>query len=185
MQQSLSTPLLQQLIFAPLDDVVMGGASASNFDSNTGIWSGSVTDANRGGFIGLRSTPLPQRYDLSSCQGLEFQLRLVQKVSPAIRSIRLKIALRDSTDFNGISWATIVSIDPTKSLNIVQVPLQNNTIRLIPTLFARKVQALQAFQTAHVAGVQFVYSKFEFDGELNPTFRVGQFGLQILKVATY
>jgi hypothetical protein len=42
---------------ALLDDVVRGGASASTFDDTTGTWSGMVTDANNGGFIGIRSTP--------------------------------------------------------------------------------------------------------------------------------
>ena len=43
--------------FSPLDDVVMGGASSSTIDNNTGIWKGTVTDANNGGFVGVRSVP--------------------------------------------------------------------------------------------------------------------------------
>jgi hypothetical protein len=42
---------------APLDDVVMGGVSSSDFDNASGKWVGRVTDANNGGFIGIRSTP--------------------------------------------------------------------------------------------------------------------------------
>jgi hypothetical protein len=40
------------LRFAPLDDVVMGGASYSTIDNNTGIWCGYVTDANNGWICG-------------------------------------------------------------------------------------------------------------------------------------
>jgi outer membrane protein assembly factor BamB len=47
---SSSSSLLR---FAPLDDVVMGGASYSTIDNNTGIWCGYVTDANNGGFVGI------------------------------------------------------------------------------------------------------------------------------------
>jgi hypothetical protein len=43
--------------FAPLDDVAMGGHSASIFDSRRGHWKGAVTDANNGGFIGIESKP--------------------------------------------------------------------------------------------------------------------------------
>ncbi len=46
---SSSSSLLR---FAPLDDVVMGGASYSTIDNNTGIWCGYVTDANNGWICG-------------------------------------------------------------------------------------------------------------------------------------
>jgi hypothetical protein len=43
---------------ASSDDVVMGGTSSSTFDSNTGIWTGTVTTVDSyGGFIGIRSVP--------------------------------------------------------------------------------------------------------------------------------
>jgi Complex I intermediate-associated protein 30 (CIA30) len=172
------------LKFAPLDDVVMGGASSSTFDGTTGIWRGYATDANNGGFMGMRSTPLRNPLDLSACQGLQFQLRVLPPPTDSgklPKSIRLKVVLRDSTDFNGITWTAIVTLDPAAPLNTVNVPLTS----LVPALFARKVTTPQKFQSNRVAGVQLVYSKFEFDGEINPTFQVGDFGLQLVQIDTY
>ena len=44
-----------ELVWGPLDDVVMGGASRSDLnpgDFFNGAWTGSVTTANNGGFVG-------------------------------------------------------------------------------------------------------------------------------------
>jgi Complex I intermediate-associated protein 30 (CIA30) len=90
--------------FGPLDDVVMGGASSSTFDNDSGLWKGSVTDANNGGFIGIRSFPA-FKWDMTSCQGIELKLR--QRGGD---DQRFKIILRDSTDFNGICWTTSVNV---------------------------------------------------------------------------
>ncbi len=87
--------------FAPLDDVVMGGASNSNFDTTTGTWRGTVTDANNGGFIGIRSTPPSLQLDLSQCQGLEWKIQFRSKSgSRGGKRLRFKVIVRDSTEFN-------------------------------------------------------------------------------------
>ena len=43
------------VVFGPLDDVIMGGASQSNWleTKDGAIWSGTVVEAN-GGFVGVR-----------------------------------------------------------------------------------------------------------------------------------
>jgi len=99
-----------EFTFGPLDDVVMGGASSSSFDGSTGIWSGTVTDANNGGFVGIRSTPV-FLWDVTRCAGLELTLRSVMKEG------RLKIGLRDSKDFNGLVWNASVDVK-TKSTKV-------------------------------------------------------------------
>jgi Complex I intermediate-associated protein 30 (CIA30) len=158
--------------FAPLDDVVMGGASSSTFDAATGKWTGTVTDANNGGFIGIRSTPFGE-YDMSKCTGIQL------KVTPGDRSpLRLKIVLRDSTDFNGIGWTTSVTIDGKGST--VKIPFNKQ----VPTRFAQTVSG-PTFRKDQVRGVQLVFSKFEFDGALNPTFRSGDFSVQVEDVQSY
>jgi len=158
---------------APLDDVVMGGASSSTFDPATGKWTGDVTDANNGGFIGIRSTPYVE-YDMSQCQGIQLQLR-----SPGATTtpLRLKVVIRDSIDFNGIGWTTSVDINGSNTSKI-------SFAKQVPTRFAKTVSG-QTFARDQVRGLQLVYSKFEYDGALNPNFRVGKFQVQVEEILAY
>jgi len=157
---------------APLDDVVMGGVSASRFEDRTGQWTGTVTDENNGGFVGIRSTPSFQ-WNMDNCAGLEWKL-----VFNGTKKRRFKFVLRDSTDFNGITWTTSVDLKPGK--NTVRIPFQKQ----IPALFAKTVPD-QVFQREHVVGVQIAYSKFEYDGDLNPNFAVGAVDLQLLELKAF
>lgn len=158
--------------FAPLDDVVMGGASSSTVDNNTGIWSGTVTDANNGGFVGIRSTPFQNdmSLDMTGCKGIEIRMRKGD-------GQRFKCVVRDSTEFNGICWTT--EFDAGKNSSI-RVPFTKQ----IPTLFAKTVSG-KTFDDENVVGFQLAYSKFQYDGELNKKFRLGDFSLQILEVKSY
>jgi hypothetical protein len=165
--------------FAPLDDVVMGGVSSSNFDTATGKWKGIVTDANNGGFIGIRSTPFVD-YDLSACKGIEWTF------AGTDNDMRLKVVLRDSTEFNGVGWTS--SKDTTKSplssfktLVTLKIPFDKQ----IPTRFAKIVQDYPPFNKASVKAFQLTYSKFEYDGALNPKFQRGDFELQLLEIRSY
>lgn len=159
--------------FAPLDDVVMGGASASRFDQATGKWTGEVTDANNGGFIGIRSTPFVE-YDMSNCQGIQLQITPNKK-----ESLRLKVVIRDSTDFNGVGWTTSVDIVAGKG-STVKIPFDKQ----VPTRFAQIVSG-QKFAKDQVRGMQLVFSKFEYDGALNPKFQLGDFQVQVEEIKTY
>jgi len=159
--------------FAPLDDVVMGGASSSNVDNNTGIWTGKVTEANNGGFVGVRSTPFQGgslSLDMTECKGIEIRFRQGN-------GKRFKFVVRDSTDFNGICWTT--SFDA-KANGSVRIPFSSQ----VPTVFAKTVSG-SSFNVKDVVGLQFAYSKFEYDGKLNPNFEVGDFSLQIVELRTY
>mmetsp|Transcript_10767 Transcript_10767/g.18343 ORF Transcript_10767/g.18343 Transcript_10767/m.18343 type:complete len:292 (-) Transcript_10767:782-1657(-) len=159
--------------FAPLDDVVMGGASNSNIDNNTGTWSGKVTDANNGGFVGVRSTPFQGgslSLDMSQCKGIEIRFRRGN-------GKRFKFVVRDSTEFNGICWTT--SFDA-KANGSVRIPFSSQ----VPTVFAKTVSGA-SFNVDEVVGLQFAYSKFEYDGKLNNNFDVGDFALQIVELKTY
>lgn len=155
---------------APLDDVVMGGASDSSFEK--GVWKGIVTDANNGGFIGLRSTPA-FCYNLSSCNGLEWDLDVKGE-----RSRRFKFVVRDSDSFNGITWTSCIDLQPGETT--VRIPFDT----LVPARFA-KVIPDETFRKDNVVGVQITYSKFEFNGELNPKFELGAIQLELLDLRTY
>mmetsp|Transcript_26123 Transcript_26123/g.38677 ORF Transcript_26123/g.38677 Transcript_26123/m.38677 type:complete len:273 (-) Transcript_26123:435-1253(-) len=154
--------------FAPLDDVVMGGASKSNFDNETGNWRGFVTSANNGGFVGIRSTPFSQALDMKNCNGIELRLKGGNRK-------RFKFVVRDSTDFNGVCWTS--SFDAPSLLNRVRLPFKKQ----VPTIFARTVPN-QVFGSNNVLGFQVAYSKFEYDGDLNPNFSLGDFSLQIIEI---
>lgn len=155
----------------PLDDVVMGGASSSTFDSNTGIWSGTVTDANNGGFIGIRSFPTLQ-WNMEKCNGLQWKVR-----SYKTSTVSIKFVLRDTTDFNGITWTTIASIVP--GINTIKIQFNKQ----IPALFAKTILDQQGlFRKNNICAVQLAYSKFDIDGKLNSKFQMGDFSLQLLEL---
>jgi len=171
--------------FAPLDDVVMGGASSSRFDAATGTWTGEVTDANNGGFVGIRSTP-NLKYDMSACRGLEIKLRDRGSSSSSSSGggggTRLKAGLRDNNEFNGIVWNSSFDVAKNGNSRYIRVPFQ----KLLPTKFARVVREDEVeFDKSNVCGIQFVYSKFEYDGALNPKFRVGDVDLQVEEIRAY
>jgi hypothetical protein len=161
---------LNELKFAPLDDVVMGGVSSSSFDGATGMWSGTVTDANNGGFIGIRSYP-NLNWNMSRCKGLHVKVK-------SMSVSRIKVGLRDTTEFNGINWN--VSVDVNKS-QLIKIPFTT----LSPNKFANRIITEKTFDRNNVVGIQFVYSKFEYDGDLNTKFRIGDFKLQLLELRAY
>lgn len=157
---------------APLDDVVMGGASASTFDQTSGTWSAQVTDANNGGFVGIRNTP-SIAFNAETCRGLQWDIRLDGKIPR-----NMKFILRDSDDFNGITWTYIANLKPGR--NTVKIPFQN----LIAAKFANIIPD-QTFDVRRLSGVQITYSKFEFNGKLSPGFTPGDLRLQLLSLKAY
>lgn len=159
--------------FAPLDDVVMGGASASTFSN--GVWRGTVTDANNGGFIGIRNTPNFD-WDLSNCRGLELTLR--KRSGPSVS--RFKVGIRDSTDFNGLVWAASFDLPITTTPKKIRVPFD----KLKPTQFARVVTG-EILNRRNVVGIQLIYSKFEYNGQKNPKFEVGNVDLELLEIRAF
>lgn len=169
--------------WAPLDDVVMGGASSSTVDNASGLWKGKVTDANNGGFVGIRSTPPSVKFDMTQCKGLEWTFQTSSNMPR-----RLKVVLRDSSDFNGIAWTACVNVPggSNKPRQVkVKVPLNKQSF--VPTIFASIVENAKdkGIDKSSITALQLVYSKFEFEGALNPKFEAGDFDVQILEVKTY
>lgn len=166
----------------PLDDVVMGGASASSFDNDSRRWKGEVTSVNSGGFVGIRCKTLSP-LDLSATQGVELKLK------PDGKERRYKCVLRDSNDFNGICWTASFTVGSlqgklaslfTNGVETVRIPHES----LVPTIFAKTVPDVRIDLT-NIVGLQLALSKFEYDGGLNPLFTDGSFELDVVDVATF
>lgn len=169
-----SSALPSSVMWSPLDDIVMGGVSSSGFDNVSGQWSGNVSSKNNGGFVGIRTTPFVSALDMSGCNGIEIRVR-------GGSGRRFKAALRDSTDFNGIVWA--FSFDTKKGnggSSVIRLPFD----KLVPTLFAKSVPD-KTFQRDNTVGFQLAYSKFEYDGDLNSNFELGDFNLQLMEIRSF
>jgi len=163
---------LNEFTFSPLDDVVMGGASSSSFDDATGLWKGNVSTANNGGFVGIRSTPFSKELDMSECKGIEISLR-------SSKGKKIKGMLRDTNEFNGPVWSASFDI---KNNGIFKTRLPFD--KLIATKYASTLNGKE-FQKENVYAIQLVYSKFEYNEDLNPSFTVGDFSLQIVEISAY
>ena len=120
---------LRGLEWAPLDDVVMGGASESSIKIGNvfdGQWKGIVTTANNGGFAGIRTRTLAPGLDMSACRGLILTVKADGQ--------RYKFIGRDDEEWNGIAWSLSFDTDANKVLN-VKIPFT----QLKPTKFAKTV----------------------------------------------
>jgi hypothetical protein len=71
-----------------------------------------------------------------------------------------------------------VNVKPGSST--VRVPFEKQ----VPTLFA-KIVPDQTFRKDNVVGIQIAFSKFAYDGGLNPKFSLGGVNLQILEIRAY
>ena len=162
-----------KMSWAPLDDVVMGGASSSEFDNNTGMWGGTVSSSNSGGFVGIRTTPFDPPLDMTGCRGIEFKLR-------GGDGKRFKAVVRDSAEFNGICWTSSFDVPRSRNVGTVRLPFDKQ----VPTIFANTVKS-KTFLANNVVGFQLTYSKFEYDGGLNKKFALGDFSLQLVEVKAY
>lgn len=169
--------------WGPLDDVVMGGVSSSTFNNDNGKWSGFVTDKNSGGFVGIRTTPFKRPLDMSPCKGVVFTLK-------GTGSKQFKAVVRDSTNFNGVCWtgtfggASKWGLWSKSSSNDKEIKVKIPFETLIPTIFAKTVPN-QVLKQDNVVGFQLVYSKFLYDGDLNPDFLVGDFDLDVIEIKAY
>lgn len=159
----------RKLQWGSLDDVVMGGASRSSIVGNT--WRGTVIEEG-GGFAGIRIRALEPALDVSSCSGLRV------KVTGGDGQ-RFKLIIRDDYDWNGIAWSYTFDTLPGADVEVMAAFKD-----FVPTKFARSVSN-EKFNTAQLTALQFTLSKFEYDGELNPSFKPGDFSLKLKSIEMY
>ena len=157
-----------------VDDVVMGGVSASNLRLVSGIalFSGNVSTANSGGFVSVRNRNFEPPLDLSGYDGIQLRVKGDGK--------RYKLIMRSEGKWDGISYCysfdTIYNYDLT-----ISIPFAD----LRPVFRAKTLTDVGAFDASKVYSIQLMLSKFEYDGELNPKFEAGAFQLQIESIKAY
>ena len=161
-------------IWGAVDDVVMGGVSSSGIRMGQGmaIFSGTVSTSNSGGFASVRTRNLDPSLNLSGFDGIQLRVRGDGQ--------RYKFLMRDEQRWNGVAYGFSFDTVQGKWIDI-RIPFAE----LIPVMRAKTVSNAGPINISHIAALQVMLSKFEYDGALNPTFRPGEFRLDIESIATY
>ncbi|KAJ7000100.1 protein HIGH CHLOROPHYLL FLUORESCENCE PHENOTYPE 173 [Populus alba x Populus x berolinensis] len=164
-----------------LDDVVMGGVSESTFIIDTtggekggpaGLFKGIVSTTNNGGFTSIRTKNFSVPEDLSSYDGLELRLKGDGR--------RYKLIVRTSRDWDTVGYTA--SFDTTEGQwQSIRLPFSS----FVPVFRARTVSDAPPFDPRSIVSLQLMFSKFEYDGKLNPTFVEGPFQLPVSSIRTF
>lgn len=155
-----------------LDDVVMGGVSASSFQSQRegALFTGYVSTDNSGGFASVRTRNFEPPLDLSHATGIELQVKGDGQ--------RYKFLMRDGDSWDSLAWA--YSFDTVANQWItVRIPFN----LMVPVFRAKIVNNIQRLNTSQIRSLQLMLSKFEYNGALNPHFQPGEFRLWVRAIA--
>lgn len=161
-------------VWGAVDDVVMGGVSASNIHlgENGAFFAGNVSTANSGGFASVRTKNFNPPFNLSGYQGVKLRVKGDGQ--------RYKFFLRTDTAWDGVGYS--YSFDTVANTWIdVCIPFTD----LTPVFRAKTVKDGAPIDSSKVASFQLMLSKFEYDGVLNPQFSPGGFTLQVESVKAY
>ncbi|XP_041025245.1 protein HIGH CHLOROPHYLL FLUORESCENCE PHENOTYPE 173, chloroplastic isoform X2 [Juglans microcarpa x Juglans regia] len=171
----------RELAWGALDDVVMGGVSESTFQIDpigseiggpTGLFKGVVSTANNGGFTSIRTRNLSVPEDVSAYDGLELRLKGDGR--------RYKMIVRTSSDWDTVGYTA--GFDTVAGQwQSIRLPFSS----LRPIFRARTVSDAPPFDPTNIVSLQLMFSKFEYDGRLNPTFVEGAFQLPVSSIRTY
>ncbi len=146
-----------------VDDVVMGGRSRSVLAATpegTGVFRGTVSDENGGGFASVRSRPLG--LDLSGREGLRLRVRGDGK--------RYKLCVRNEAAFDGVVYQGAFETQPAV-WQTVDLPFA----RFVPTFRGRRLDGEPPLDPSRIATLGLVVS----DRQLGP------FRLEIASLAPY
>ncbi|MGD1942463.1 MAG: CIA30 family protein [Leptolyngbyaceae cyanobacterium] len=161
-------------VWGAVDDVVMGGASASGLSllPGYGRFAGNVSTANSGGFASVRTRNFDPPFDLSSWQGV----RLVVRGDGQ----RYKVILRNSNNWDSLAYCTSVDTEAEQWLGI-DIPFA----AMQATFRAKTQSTAPPLNPSTVCSWQLMLSKFEYDGNQNPHFRAGAFSLDVRSLGVY
>jgi len=161
-------------VWGALDDVVMGGVSASalQFQDEAALFTGIVSTANSGGFASVRTRNFEPPLNLSEHHGIELQIKGDGQ--------RYKFLIRDEDSWDSLAYAYSFDTVPNQ-WTTVRIPFNLMT----PVFRAKTVNNAQPLNTAKIRSLQLMLSKFEYNGALNPNFQPGEFRLLVKAIAVY
>jgi Complex I intermediate-associated protein 30 (CIA30) len=159
-----------------VNDGVMGGVSESGLQIVNGraFFKGNVSIDRGGGFASIRTQNFNPPLDLSNYQGISL------KVRGSAASQRYKLFLRPSEQWDGISYGYSFDTN-SNSFTDLRIPFSN----LMPVKRAKIVDDAPPLERRQVSSIQIMLSKFEYDGGLNPSFRPGEFELELCSIGAY
>ena len=168
------------LEWGSLNDNVMGGVSVSGLDTRAGssgetvaVFKGNVSEENNGGFASIRTRNLAPALDLSTFSGIRLKVKGDGQ--------RFKFTLRDSDAWDA-KYQYCLSFDTEEDTwQTIDLPFEE----FLPTSRARRVPEGNPLDQSAIHSLQVMLSKFEYDGELNPSFRPGEFELPIESISAY
>jgi uncharacterized protein YbjT (DUF2867 family) len=161
-------------IWGALDDVVMGGVSASGFylEGKQAVFSGNVSTENNGGFASVRTRNFNPPLNLSGYDGIYLRVKGDGN--------RYKFFLRCDSSWDGIGYAYSFDTEKETWLDIY-VPFAE----LTPVFRAKTRDDAPSFDETQVNSMQLMLSKFEYDKQLNPSFQPGVFRLEVETIKAY
>jgi Complex I intermediate-associated protein 30 (CIA30) len=159
-----------------VNDGVMGGVSESGLQIVNGraFFKGNVSIERGGGFASIRTQNFNPPLDLSNYQGIAL------KVRGSGTGQRYKLFLRPSEQWDGISYGYSFDTNA-NSFTDLRIPFSN----LMPVKRAKIVNDAPPLERRQVSSIQIMLSKFEYDGGLNPSFRPGEFELELCSIGAY
>jgi len=155
-------------IWAPLDDVVMGGVSVSNVKlaEHGATLSGETSSRNNGGFCSARTRNCDPPFDITGYSSLGVRVK-------CDKGMHYKIILRDEDGWDTIAWCYSFDTKPNQWIDL-KAPLKD----FIPVVRGNTLRnAQRGIDRAKIYSVQLMISKYEYDGALNPNFLEGSFNL--------
>eukprot|EP00286_Rhodomonas_abbreviata_P002472 CAMPEP_0181344478 /NCGR_PEP_ID=MMETSP1101-20121128/32196_1 /TAXON_ID=46948 /ORGANISM="Rhodomonas abbreviata, Strain Caron Lab Isolate" /LENGTH=234 /DNA_ID=CAMNT_0023456287 /DNA_START=191 /DNA_END=895 /DNA_ORIENTATION=+ len=164
-----------EALWAPLDDVVMGGVSASQIvqAEHGATLSGVTSSKNNGGFCSARTRNVDPAFNLGAFTGVAVKVFCE-------RGMRYKIILRDREGWDTVAWCHSFDTTPGKWMDL-KVPFSS----FIPVVRGSTTKLSQPIDSSSIYSVQLMLSKYEYDGALNPNFEEGPFSLGIAPIRAY
>jgi hypothetical protein len=166
-------------IWGALDDVVMGGVSESGMRLVDGIavFSGNVSTNNSGGFASVRTRNFESPLNLAGYDGIELRVKGDGQ--------RYKFMLRTSTQWDGVAYCHSFDTGSFDTGDRSWIDVRIPFTAFVPIFRARTVGNSPPFDVQNIYAMQLMLSKFEYDGGLNPKFKVGLFELQVQSIRAY
>lgn len=161
-------------MWGAIDDVVMGGVSASglSLEQDRAVFSGHVSVENSGGFASIRTRNFATPLNLADYAGISLRVRG--------NGQRYKLFLRPTEQWDGLGYAYSFDTDPLAITNLL-LPFRN----FVPVQRAKTVADGPFLDPSRISSLQVMLSKFEYDGGLNPYFRPGDFRLELFSIGAY